>query len=382
MMLIALPWILERRHVSNPDIAMNLGVFYATSLLSLGISGKWMEGWNLSRTLRGLMLILGIVSASALLVNSPLMILILRAIQGLVSGLMRPLNQIWLIQMADSKASHTERAQQAAMSQVFIGCGTMLGAFLGAHIGASELNSYAAGIAFALPAMIGALWTPSSPHKLGVCQGSGIQSHALVAGLRVLWENKRLGTIIMVYLTNMGLFKLWTVVYPMRVRGLPEGHGLNLTLILTLSPMFFLVGQLVITRLPQLLSSAKNAWNLLFGSALLQAVTMPIAILWPDTWVSGLIVCLIGGFVAAGIYPAMQGLIINGQTSLVEGYKNGVQLCVSAAADIGQVTGALLLAIEIGAEGVVIAMLFLALVLAGTYACRIAIPETKRCFRV
>jgi MFS family permease len=345
-MLIALPWMMTNRNASVANISLALGVFYGASLVSIGVSGLILPGRNTSQCLRVLMALLGITCAVTLYVNQPLLLIALRGFQGLLTGMLRPLNQIWLLQMADKSASHADKARQSAQSQVFIACGTILGAFLGGKVGSAVGANWVFALACGLPPMVGALLTPATDHVMqraaGVSPGFGV----VLSGLKTIASSPRLGMVVSIYTLNMAVFKLWTVAYPMAVRS--DGGSLTpyLVAILTLSPVCFMFGQILMVRVSRLLHCDSNAARILVWSGLLQASLLPLALLLPAWLGSAVIICVIGGFAAAAIYPAMQRVIVQEVQAAVPLERHGVQIAVSAGADVGQILGALALAVS------------------------------------
>ncbi len=349
LMLVALPWILQSRHVSMLTISVTIGFFYAGSLLAALVASQVAGKIRVRETLQVVILLQGIFSAAALFSVDITLLSLMRFLQGVSVGTLRPLSQIWLLEVAGDETAE-QRAKTAAYSQVVVSLGMAAGSFLGS-LAPQATNGLLYGVLVCLlPSLMVIPFLPKSGER--VRERPQAESGT---NLKAAWQwmatHSTSARAILIYLLSLMVLKIWFVGLPFYIREETvkvAGPGIlaALSLSLSLHPLAFSFGQWVMgaltNRLPR--TPAVNLFLLALATGL-QAVLTWCGTLSANPWVIGGLIVIGGGLIPAAIYPILSLINMRDLLESSPVLRRQVMIVLALAADLGQLLGTALLAV-------------------------------------
>ncbi len=351
MMLVALPWILQSRNLSMLTISVTIGFFYAGSLLAALVASQVAGRIRVRQTLQIVILLQGIFSAAALFTSNLALLSLVRFLQGVSVGALRPLSQIWLLEVAGDETPE-QRATTAAHSQVVVSLGMAAGSFLGS-LAPQATNALLYGVLVCmLPSVIVMFLLPKSNESTPRAPQQAAPTTNLTAALRWMAAHPTSARAILIYLLSLMVLKIWFVGLPFYIREETvkvAGPGILIALstALAIHPLAFSFGQwlmgFVTERLPR--KSSTSLFLLALATAL-QAVLTWSAILTANPWVIGGLIVIGGGLIPAAIYPILSLINMRDLHDSSPVLRRQVMIVLALAADVGQLMGTALLGLS------------------------------------
>ncbi len=354
VMLIALPWILQTKNISLSEISLTLGSFYCGSLITGIFATKIIRGRSIDSILRLCIALQAIVSAGCFFTSNLQLLFILRFFQGAFLGLLRPVNQIWLIELK-SERDPSKTAQVATYSQVLIALGMALGGYFGALSGRFSSSAFEA-IVFAvaisiLPAIFVLCFTPRLKNVDQYREQSQSSSEPMIS---VLLTRPALLDAVFAYALSLTVFKIWIMVFPFWIRqslaifSYGDLHGKNieyfLGTIFLIHPLSFSAAQWFFGKsTPRMPKSSNYNLLILVCAVFAQAFFTWASIFLGNIWLSGFFIILGGGIISAAIYPSLMCTVMRELESHSSHLKRSMMVILSVSADIGQLLGSLFL---------------------------------------
>lgn len=353
LMLVALPWILQNRGVSMLEISATLGFFYAGSLIMGILSTRIINRLNAHRTLQILIIAQSLLAGAVFLTTDITMITFLRFFHGIALGLLRPLNQIWLLEVMVEDVTAEQRAKRASYSQVVIALGMAVGSFLG-----SLAPQFSQGLIYAisvcvLPAFLATVLMPKGLNQNIHKEQSQTQTqYGFVKTFHWLSQHGTSVRVILIYLFSLTVLKLWMVTIPVVFRDSPKYTDSEvaafLGLILAVQPLAFSLGQylmgIMINWLPK---SQSVALHLVGIATILQGLLTWASLATSNFWIIGLLIIVGGGMIPAAIYPIMSLITMRDFQNEPASLKRQIMLILGISADVGQIIGTFLLALPL-----------------------------------
>ena len=350
LMIVSLPWLLQKNNVPITSISLTLSLFYAGSLLAALIGGRYLEHMNIRTALITVLISQAVVTSACFFTDEMAIIGLLRFAQGAFTGILRPLNQIWLLEYfsGENVAGQTRRS---TFGQVAIAIGSALGNFLGATAAMKENGAVIGAVACLAPVLVIVLLLPKLRTKEG-CGPMKQKAEGLAPTLAWLMKNPVCFKTLSLYLLSLVIFKLWVIGVPLYFRSMaaysPEVTTRILTIALTMSPIGFAVGQFIMGLLTRYYpKSRETAIPLLMASNLVQALLTWASLYVPGQYSAIIFLFLGGGLFGATTYPLVTYLLLSEIDQVGRAFRRPVMLFLSIAADFGQVIGGFLLALPL-----------------------------------
>lgn len=334
------------------EISIAVGAFFLGSILAGSYWFLRIKRANLDKVLRLTILIQSLLTFACLFTGNIYWLILIRFLQGVFIGILRPANQMWLLEFSREHPAHVA-AQKSTYSQVFIALGMTLASCLGALVAEfAQMSSLWAYTYFALicfiPSLIVLYFLPrlkQSSQELAAQNEQQSFSQALDWLKRKTFSQHAFAQ----YLLSLVIFKVWIIAYPFMKRSDDYGMTMSagfLTLLLTLHPICFSLGQLIMGRLkPKIPESKSFCAGMIVLANMIQAALTFCAAQISDPWISGLILLLGGGFGAALTYPFVVLTVMRDLELETSGTKRQAMLMLSLSADAGQVSAGVLLAV-------------------------------------
>lgn len=334
-----------------PEISLTIAVFYAGSIV-MGLTGsRFIERVHIHHALLATIAVQSLISAATLLVTDLPLLLVLRFAQGAAMGILRPVNQIWLLEFERADSAE-ESAQRQIFSQVGLGIGLAAGGYIGAVVGGVG-DAFLTVAACILPALVTLAITPA-PRERPVAltptvAGSASVKNDIAGAFKWLVRSRYAWAGVAAFCVSMAVFKIWIVAYPYAARmveGSDSSSLLSLTVVLAVQPLFFTAAQWVFGKnIRRIRIGSVVGLRLLLVCAVSQAVLTWIAIAAAGAWWPPLLIIIGGGLAAAFIYPLMSMLVLREMATEVTHRQRQTMIVLAVAADVGQIMGALLLGV-------------------------------------
>jgi MFS family permease len=351
--LIALPWVLQGRGIPIAAISTAVSFFHFGSLGSGLLAGRLIGRVKVRGMLRGLLLLQALLAASCFWSFNIPTLSALCLLQGATLGILRPLNQIWLLELEPEGSTVEQTARRSTYSQVVLALGMAVGAWLGAVVSGVSGSVFFGMASCLVPSLAGIFWLPPGPPPRAQGSTTVAAPHGLRAPITWLTRHVFAGSAVLLFLLSMVTFKVWIVGLPFHLRtqatGMPDGQHLVtlLGILLAVQPLVFAGGQFVAGRLVHRMPRTPLASvGLLLAANLAQAGMTWLAV-WSGLpgWAMMMLVLVGGGLGPAIIYPLMMLMLMR---QLREGgmhlYRQ-MMLLLSILADVGQLIGVALLAL-------------------------------------
>jgi len=358
LMVIALPWILQSKTIDLASISMTLGIFYVASIL-VGIKSlSFIHRMNIRKTLILTIFIQAIASALCFFTTDLLYLSFLRAIQGGSTGLLRPLNQIWLINFYHNDECPNSRAKRATFGQVYVAIGMALGSFLGSLVIEFVHPQLFGTVICLLPSFACIYFLPKE--KISINTLPAIESLPNFSKTKAWFlKDYNIMKVFLYYLLSLVIFKIWIVELPFTIRSdssLIDPKVLILTL--TLHPLLFSFSQLLIGIFLNRINTKNETSSLIVGlSTMLQGILIYCTLFTTSPLLFSILLLAGGAILPAFIYPFLSKVIMQSLKGEIEIVKRNAMVLLSLSADIGQVIGSLLLMISFH-SGPMVQMLF------------------------
>ena len=309
---------------------------------------------------------------------------LLRFAQGAFTGILRPMNQIWLLEYfaAENVAGQTRRS---TFGQVAIAIGSALGNFLGATAAMKDNGAIIGAVACLVPVLGIILFLPQLPTK--EASGNVVQkAEGLSRALSWLIKNPVCLKTLCLYSLSLVIFKLWVIGIPLYFRTMvaysPEVTTRVLTIALTISPLGFAIGQCIMGLLTRYYPRKRETTiPLLMASNVIQALLTWASLYVPGQYSAIIFLFLGGGLFGATTYPLVTYLLLSEINEAKRALKRPVMLFLSIAADLGQVIGGLLLAFPLHATALHLEIMIVPIVLSIALCTPIGIYVAKLRFR-
>jgi MFS family permease len=370
-LMIGLPWFLQAQGYSLDQVA--------TFILPL-FTGSMIGGLSVSlllHKLRTLPYIVGGISISSMLISILLLsgkswyLFAVLTILGLTIGWLRPLAKIWIVEGPGYLPHRRGITQHTSYTEIAIGIGMAVAGFLGSHLAkfsgdASWLTVWNIITAFGPILLVTGLTYPIwDKIKTGDdCHGAPGGNFPFRDLLKCFKQPNVFYPIVM-YLLSILVFKLWIIAVPFELRAIfyTERDYRWLSVILSIHPLAFIFGYLILSSCGSNWISGNTALSFLVGGILAQGVLTSVSCYMSTIWSAGLLILIGGGVIAAFIFPSMMFLLEDSLNESTVVVKRGIMVLVSLATDIGQVMGSFLLTLTRTFDNYLALMILLLLIL-------------------
>lgn len=336
LMLVAMPWVMQSSGFGMNVIAGTLLAFFVGSLLG-GLSVPVLfRRVRPDPLMRFAILGQAVISALCLFDFDLNSLQALRFGQGLMLGILRPVNQVWLLEFRRHEKP-SDAARSTTYSQVLIALGMALANLLGGLF--NFIHDDTARWLFIIsvnlgPAIMFAVLTPKparSPMVEARVEDFGFVNWLLRHPVTLLG--------VALYVLSLATFKIWMIQYPFSFRTAHHEAEQGLLVgALMAQPLIFAAGQFTAATFLHRVSG-RFFLGILMGCCLGQALLTAAAIMVPHALLSLVLLVVGGGFLPAFIHPSLMMVLLQKEAGLSSSVRRKIMVTLSLGADIGQIIG-------------------------------------------
>jgi Na+/melibiose symporter-like transporter len=341
LLLISTPWILQKSKINLTEISLTFSVFFIGSLMSTFVFSMIINKLNIVNWMRISIIVQAITIALCFIEVNLGVLILLRFIQGVVSGLFRPLNRIWLQETLAKDATPNEHSRVASIGQSFIALGMSGGALAGVAITYFYHNHIFLSLVVFLPAILAITPLLNSKFPETYKEYNDATFKDLIG---FFLKSKDSLIALIAYIISLVVFKIWIVGVPYYFRANLPSYDSVVMIFLILQALAYALAQFIIGNFTSSFPNNKNIiLYLMLITTILQGIITWLTLYFTQKIILYLLIIIGGGVIPAAIFPLFMMVLMSDLHIENSSLRKLVFFALSISADIGQLLGSLLL---------------------------------------